>query len=248
MRLLMRGIAAAFLLVGVSAQAAEIKVLSGNGAKAAVTELTRQFEKATGNKVTVHFDVNADVIKKAQAGESFDVVVGNPPTIDALIKSGQVVPGTRADFGQAGLGVAVRKGAPKPDVSTVEAFKRALVSSKAVAFPGEGASGKYFVDLVERIGLKNEMQGKLKPMPAEDTVEVVARGEADMVVVVSSRIYDVDGVDPVGFIPEALQTKIGFSAGLSAATKEKAAAEALIKFITAPAAKATLLAKGVEPL
>jgi molybdate transport system substrate-binding protein len=242
-----------FLVVAVllstysAAQSAELKVLSGNGSKAAVRELCLQFEKATGHKVDLSFGVNPEVKSKIEAGERFDVVVGNPPIIDALIKDGAVV-GPRVDFGHAGLGVAVKSGAPKPDISSVEAFKRALLASKAVAFPGKGASGIYFVSLLDRMGIKSEMQGKLKPMAAEDTVEVVARGEADMVVVVSTRISDVPGVDRVGPIPAELQTQIGFAAGLSASTKEPDAAKALIRFLSAPTAAPTLRAKGVDPV
>lgn len=230
-----------------AAQSAELTVLSGNGPRAAVRELCAQFEKATGNKIDLRFGVNPEVKKKIEAGERFDVVVGNPPIIDALIKDGLVV-GPRVDFGRAGLGVAVRSGAPKPDISSVEAFKHALLASKAVAFPGKGASGIYFVSLLDRMGIKAEMQSKLKPMAAEDTVEIVARGEADMVVVVSTRITDVPGVDRVGPIPAELQTKIGFAAGLSKSAKEVDAAKALIRFLSAPSAAPTLKAKGVEPI
>ena len=224
-----------------------LKVLSGNGPRAAVRELCAEFERSTGNAVNLVFDVNPAVAKRAEAGENFDVAVGNPATIEQLIKSGKVLPESFADIGRSGLGVAVRTGAPKPDLSTAEAFKKTLLAAKAVAYPGEGASGLYFVSLLDRLDIKPEMQGKLKPMVAEDTVEVVARGEADMVVVVATRIVGVPGVDYVGPIPEALQTKIGFAAGLSSATKEPDAAKALIAFFTAPAAKATLKAKGVEP-
>lgn len=240
-------IISALLFGWAPASAASLTVFSGNGAKAAVSELCAQFERETGNKIDLHFEVNADLKKRLEAGESFDVAVGNPPVIDALIKDGKIV-GPRADFGRAGLGVAVRAAAPKPDISSVEAFKQALLSARAVAFPGKGASGIYFVSLLDRMGIKDEMLAKLKPMEAEDTVEVVARGEADMVVVVSSRIYDVPGVDPVGLIPDELQTRIGFAAGLSASAHEPEAAKALIRFMTAPAAKATLKSKGVEPI
>jgi molybdate transport system substrate-binding protein len=230
------------------ADAAELKVLSGNGARAAVRELITQFERASGHQVSLRFEVNAELERKIKAGETFDVAVLNPPVIDELIRHGKVVAGTRADIGRAGLGVAVRAGARKPDIGSVDAFKRALLAVKAVAFPGEGASGRYFVSVVERLGIAAEMKDKLKPMAAEDTVEVVARGDADMVVVVSSRIYDVEGVDPVGPIPAELQTRIGFAAGLGAAAREVEAANALIRFLTAPEAKATLRAKGVEPI
>lgn len=241
------GLAAALVVIASAANAVELKVLSGNGPRAAVRELCAQFERATGNKIDLRFGVNPEVKSKIEAGESFDVVVGNPPIIDALIKD-RIVVGPRADIGHAGLGMAVRQGAPKPDIASVEAFKRALLEAKAVAYPGQGASGLYFVSLLDRMGIKAEMQGKLKPMAAEDTVEVVARGEADMVVVVATRIMDVAGVDPVGPIPEELQTKIGFAAGLSASAKEVAAAKALIQFLSSPGAAPTLKAKGVDPI
>jgi molybdate transport system substrate-binding protein len=240
-------LAAALLAAASAAHAVELKVLSGNGPRAAVRELCAQFERATGNKIDLRFGVNPEVKKKIEAGETFDVVIGNPPIIDALIKDSIVVE-PRADIGQAGLGVAVRAGAPKPDISSVESFKRSLLAAKAVAYPGEGASGLYFVSLLDRMGIKADMRDKLKPMPAEDTVEVVARGEADMVVVVATRISDVPGVEMVGPIPEALQTKIGFAAGLGASAKEPDAAKALIRFLTAPAAAPTLRAKGVDPI
>jgi molybdate transport system substrate-binding protein len=239
--------ALALLLTVSTAQSAELKVLSGNGAKAAVRELCTQFERATGNKIDLRFEVNSDLKKKIDTGENFDVAVLNPPVIDALIKDGKIVAGSRADIGRAGLGVAVRAGAPKPDISSVDAFKRTLLAAKAVAYPGKGASGLYFVSLLDRMGIAAEMKSKLRPMKAEDTVEVVARGDADMVVVVATRLVDVPGVDVVGPIPEELQTKIGFAAGLGASAKEPEAAKALIRFLSGPGAAPTLRAKGVEP-
>ncbi|MGH6664855.1 MAG: substrate-binding domain-containing protein [Pseudolabrys sp.] len=225
----------------------QLKVLSGNGPRAAVRALSSQFERETGYAVELHFEANPDVIKRGESGESFDLAIGNPATIERLIKSGKVVAGSRRDIGHAGLALAVRAGAPKPDIASVEAFKKTLLAVKAVAFPGKGASGHYFVSLLDRMGIAREMQAKLTPMAAEDCVEIVARGEADMVVVVATRIVGVPGVDVAGPIPEELQTKIGFAAGLSAATKEPDAAKALIAFLSAPSAAATLRAKGVEP-
>jgi len=227
---------------------ADLRVLSGNGPRAAVRELCSQFAYATGNAVDVQLDVNPEVVRRGKAGEAFDVAVGNPSTIEQLIASGHVVADSYVDIGTAGLAVGVRAGADKPDLASIDGFKRALMAANAVAFPAHGASGLYFVGLVDRMGIKREMQGKLKPMAAEDCVEVVARGEADMVVVVAPRIADVPGVEVVGPIPEELQTKIGFAAGLSTSAKQPEAAKALIRFLTAPAAAATLRAKGVEPI
>src|SRR5262245_58477048 len=234
-------------LLSHSAGAAELKVVSGNGAKAAVTALMAQFERTSGHKITLHFEVNAALKRKIEAGEAFDVAVLNPPVVEELIKHGKIVAGSRGDIGRAGLGVAVRAGAPKPDIGSVDAFRRALLAAKGVAYPGQGASGIYFASLVDRLGITAEMKDKMRPMPAEDTVEVVARGDADMVVVVSSRIYDVPGVDPVGPIPAELQTMIGFAAGLSAAAKEPEAGKALIRFVSSPEAAPIIKAKGVEP-
>jgi molybdate transport system substrate-binding protein len=248
MTIITRTLAAALLAGAVTtAQAAELKVVSGNGARAAVQELCAQFERTSGHKVSLRFEVNAALKRKIEGGETFDVAILNPPVLDDLIRQGKVVAGTRADIGRAGLGVAVRTGAQKPDIGSVEAFRRALLAAKSVAYPGEGASGIYFVGLLDRLGIAAEMKPKLKPMAAEDTVEVVARGEADMVVVVSSRIFDVNGVEPVGPLPAELQTMIGFAAGMGAAAREPEAAKALIRFLTAPEAAPVLKAKGVQP-
>jgi len=242
--------AAVFLLTlpeGRIAHAAELNVLSGNGGRAAVKELCAQFERASGHKLNVRFEVNAELKRKVIASEAFDVAVANPPVLEDLIKAGKIAPGTYADVGSAGLGVAVRAGTPKPDIGTADAFKRALLNVKSVAFPGEGASGIYFVKLTERLGIAEEMKPKFRPMPASDTVEIVARGEADMVVVIASRIADVPGVDLVGPIPAELQTSIGIAAAISSDTKEPDAAKALIRFLTAPEAAPVLRAKGLTP-
>jgi molybdate transport system substrate-binding protein len=227
--------------------AAEIKVLSGNGARAAVRELSGQFERASGHRVSIRFEVNAVLKEKIEAGETFDVAVLNPPVLDGLIAGGKIVPGSRAVIGRIGIGAAVRAGAPRPAVSTVAGFKRTLLNAKAVAFPGQGASGIYFTHLVERLGIGEEMRAKLRPMPAEDAVEVVARGEADLVVVVASRIFDVPGVDFVGLLAPELQTTIGFAAGVGSAAAEPDAARDMIAFLTGPHAIPTLKAMGIEP-
>ena len=238
---------ALLLAFSASVAAAEIKVLSGNGAKAAVAELGAQFERASGHKVAIQFYVNPEVKRRIEAGESFDVAILNPPVLDDLIRQGKVARDTRVVLGRSGIGLGVREGAPKPDISTVAAFKRTLLNARSVAYPGEGASGKYFVSVVDRLGIAAEMKPKMRPMPAEYNVEVVGRGEADMVVVVASRISGVPGVQFVGRIPEELQTWIGFVAGAGSAAKEPAAARELLKFFTAPAAAQVLKATGIEP-
>ncbi|HEY5896561.1 MAG TPA: substrate-binding domain-containing protein [Burkholderiales bacterium] len=244
----MRALFALALSIGLAAaQAADIKVLSGNGARAAIAELGARYERESGHRVTIDFAVNPEVRKRIQGGEAFDVAILNPPVLDALIKEGKVRADTRTVIGRAGIGVAVREGAPKPDISTVPAFKQALLSAKSVAYPGEGASGKYFVSVVERLGIRDEMKPKMRPMPAEYNVEVVATGEVDMVVVVASRIAGVRGVQLVGGIPQELQTWIGFTAGVASGAKETEAARAMLRSFTTPAAAEVLRAAGVQP-
>jgi molybdate transport system substrate-binding protein len=167
--------------------------------------------------------------------------------LDDLIRQGRIAAGTRAVIGRSGIGVAVRAGAPRPDISSVAAFKRTLLDARSVAYPGEGASGRYFVELVDRLGIAAEMKQKMRPMPAEYNVEVVARGEVQLVVVVASRVSGVPGVELVGPIPQALQTWIGFVAGVSADAANPEAARELLRFLTAPAAAPVLRAVGIEP-
>ncbi len=237
------------LLVTVStAQAVELKVLSGNGAKAAVRELCTQFERSTGHKIDLHFEVNADLKKKIEAGASFDVAVLNPPVIDALIRPGQ----DRRRQQQRYRARRSRRRGARRRAQARHRIGRGLQAHAAGGengrFSGQGRQRTVFRQPARSHGNQAAaMQSRLKPMAAEDTVEVVARGDADMVVVVATRITDVAGVDVVGPIPEELQTKIGFAAGLSTSAKEPDAAKALIRFLTAPAAAATLRAKGVEP-
>lgn len=233
--------------VGVPVNAAEIKVLSGNGARGPVAQLCAQFERASGHIVTIRFEVNPQVQRKIEEGEEFDVAILDPPVLDSLIRQGKIVAGTRTVIGRSGIGVGIREGAPQPDISSVAAFTRTLLNANTVAYPGEGASGKYFVGLVERLGLAAAMKPKMRPMPAEYNVEVVARGEVDLVVVVASRISGVPGVQLVSWIPQELQTWIGFTGGVSTGAKEPEAARPLLRFLTAPDAAPVLQAAGVEP-
>ena len=227
--------------------AAEIKVLSGNGARGAIADLGARFERASGHKVNIEFHVNPEVKRRIEAGEAFDVAILNPPVLDDLIKQRKVIGDTRAVIGRAGIGVGIREGARKPDISSVTAFKQTLLNAKSVAYPADGASGKYFVSLVDRLGIAAEMKPKLRPMPGDYNVEVVADGEVELVVVVASRISGVPGVALVGRIPQELQTWIGFTAGVGSAAKQPEAARAMVRFFTSAAAEPVLRSMGIEP-
>jgi molybdate transport system substrate-binding protein len=149
-------------------------------------------------------------------------------------------------LGRSGIGVGIKEGAPLPDISTVDAFTQTLLNASSVAYPGEGASGRYFVTVVDRLGLTTRMRPKMRPMPAEYNVEVVAEGGAELVVVVASRITGVPGVQLVGRIPQELQTWIGFTGGVCSVASQPEAARAMLRFFTAPAAAPVLEAAGIE--
>lgn len=229
------------------AQAGEIAVLSGNGGRPVVLALSAHFEKETGQKVNIDFAVNPQVRKRVLDGEAFDVAVLNPPVLDELIKAGKVRADTRTVIGRIGIGVGIKQGAPRPDLTSADGFKKALLGAKKVAYPEEGASGIYFANLVKRLGIEEEMKSRLMPMPGEYNVEVVADGQADMVVVVASRMYGVKGVDMVGLLPDELQTWIGFAAGVSVGAKDPDVAGKLVKALAAPSAEPFLRQVGLQP-
>ena len=230
----------------INARAAEIKVASATGARAIVSELALQFERKTGHKLQIHYAGNAEWKPRIAAGETFDVAIVNPSLVDELIKQQTIVADSRSDVARSGIGMAVRAGAPKPDISSVEAFKRALLDAKSISYSPGGASGIYFMELLDRLRLAEEIRPKLKPMAPADTIEAVARGEAEVVVVVSP-ILAVPGVELVDKLPVELQTYIGYTAGIGSAAKEPEAARALIKFLTSPEVAPIMKAKGMEP-
>jgi molybdate transport system substrate-binding protein len=234
------------LLQGMTLEAAEIKVIGAAPMTAVIKELGAQFERETGHKLVARFVSGPVVKREIDAGETFDVAISITPVIDSLIKEGKIVAATRADVAYAGVGVGVRAGAPKPDISSVDAFKRALLNAKSVAHSAEGASGDYFKGLLVRLAISEEMKPKLKPMPADRIARAVPSGEAEMIVVTMSVIVGSDA-ELVGPVPSELQFYNRFTAGIGASAKQADAAEALIKFLTAPAAAPVIRAKGMEP-
>lgn len=240
-------IAATILLAqSFAAGAAEITVLSAGGIRPPLQELIPQFERATGHKVVIKFVGGAAVKREIDAGASFDVLVSQAEVMDDAIKAGKIVAATRADIARAGVGV--RAGAPKPEIASVEAFKRTLLTAKSVAYGKEGMSGIHFLGLLERLGISAEMQSKLRPTAVADggTFGAVTRGEAEIGVGAMATIF-APGVEFVGPLPSELQTYIRFAAGVGTGAKEPQAAVALIKFLTAPAAAPLMKAKGMEP-
>jgi len=236
------------LLQATTAAAAEITVLCSNGIKAVMEDLVPQFERATKHKVVVKFGLAAVLKRQIEAGEPFDLAILTPPLIDEVIKQGKIAADTRAVIARAGLGIMIRAGSKKPDISTADAFKRALLAARSIAYAKEGASGVYFAGLIQKLGIAEGLKAKSKlTATGEEVGEAVARGEVEFGVLPLSEILPVRGAELGGMFPADVQSYIVMVAGVSASAKQSSAAKDLIMFLKAPAALPTIKAKGMEP-
>jgi molybdate transport system substrate-binding protein len=233
------------LVQGIAAEAADVKVLCSNAIAPIMNELVPQFERATGHKLAIRYEFGPALSREIEAGVAFDVAILSLD-VEGLIKQGKITAGTRAVLGRTGIGVGVRKGAPKPDISTTDAFKRTLLNAKSIAYSG-GSSGLYFLGLLDRLGIAEDVKAKLKPQAGGSVAKAVVTGDAEMVVVGVAVILMVDGAELVGWLPSELQTYVVFTGGISAAAKEAEAGRALLNFLTTPDAVAVFKAKGLEP-
>lgn len=251
-RTLALGVAAALWLAG-SAQAAEVHVMISGGFSAAYNALVPEFEKATGNKVITAYGpsmgttVNAIPVRLAR-GESADVLILVGYALDDLIKQGKAVAGSKVDLVNSKIGVAVKAGSPKPDISSADAVKRALLAAKSVAY-SDSASGVYVSsEMLKKLGIENEMKDKARMIPATPVGEIVAHGDAEIGFQQISELKPVPGIDIVGPLPADLQKITVFSAGIATASKEPEAGKALIKFLTSPAAAVEITKSGLDPI
>ena len=242
------------LMVGIAAEAAELNVLSTNGMRAIMEDLRPKFERATGHTLAITFDNTGAAVKRVQGGETADVVIIVRSGIDGPVKDGKVTAGTETDVARDGIGVVVRKGAPKPDISSPEALKRTLLAAKSISYSdpaGGGASGIHFAKVLDRLGIANEMQSKTvfpKPPGPGAAGRVVANGEAEIGVEPFQVLMPVAGIEIVGPLPGDLQTTSAISVALIGGTKNAEAAKALVDFLRTPEAAAVIKAKGMEPV
>ncbi|MBI1991263.1 MAG: substrate-binding domain-containing protein [Betaproteobacteria bacterium] len=240
-----------FLLVATAsgvANAAEIKVLSAVGVKPVMIELIPQFEQSSGHKVKVDYGTVGALVDRVQKGEGADVVIVSGPQIDVLEKQGKVASGSRVDFTKLGVGVFVRKGAPKPDVSSVEALQRTLLAAQSIghADPARGgAISAYVAGLLGRLDIAAEIKPKIKLFPPSD-YDLIAKGDIEIGFGGISEILAAPGVELVGSLPAAIQHYTLFAAGIAASSKEQEAGKAFMQFLSSPAAAAVLKAKSFE--
>ena len=238
------------LASGERADAADIKVLTAGAFKQIVVAMAGEFEKTTGHKLIVENDTAGALAKRIDGGEAFDVTFLTPAAVDDLIRKGKLADGSRVDLARVGIGVMVKEGEPKPDIGSVDAFKRALLAAKSVAYinpASGGSSGIYLVKLFDQLGIADQIKPKAKLKDGGYVAELIASGEAELGIHQISEIVPVKGVTLIGPLPKEIQNYTTYSAGISASPKEGEGAKALVKFLAGPRAGELLKAKGMEP-
>jgi molybdate transport system substrate-binding protein len=229
-------------------RAAEIKVFASNGVKEALQELAPDFERQTGHKLKMEFGLAAALKRQIEGGAAFDVAVLTDAGIEDLAKHGRIAAASRADVARSGVGIGIRAGAARPDIGSTEALKRALLAAKSVSWAKEGASGVYFASLLQRMGIAELIMPKARLAPSGAAVgALLVNGEAELGALLVNELMAVRGVEVLGPLPPELQNYTVFTTGVSLASKDAAAAKALVNFLISPAAGAVFKAKGQEP-
>jgi molybdate transport system substrate-binding protein len=251
-----RSVAAAFAALVLLAQtgivdATEIKVLNALGMKDVIDDLGPKFERASKHKLAIKFGTLGEIVKMVQGGEAADVVIIPQQGIDTLVKDGKAAAGNVTVLARSGIVVFVRKGAPKPDVSSAEALKRTLLAAKTITYgnPADGgASGIHFAKVLDRLGIANEVKSKtIFAKPGRDVGDMVANGKAELGINQLQVVMPVTGIDVAGPLPGDLQATTVFAAGIMAGSKDAAAAKALVDFLRTPEAAKVIKAKGMDP-
>jgi len=252
MRILAMGVAMVIMAAGAprAGAAAEIKVLTAGAFKQVLLALLPDFERTTGHKVTVQNDTVGALSKRIESGEAFDLAVLTPAAVNDLSSKGKFVAGSRVNLARVGVGVMVKDGTPKPDISSVAAFKQALLAAKSVAYldpAAGGSSGIYVAGLLDKLGVAAEVKPKAKLIPGGAVAEHIARGEAELGIHQISEILHVQGVSLVGPLPAEIQNYTVYAAGIGAQAKESTAAKALLNALSGASAAEVLKSKGMEP-
>ena len=241
------------LLLTVTASAAEVRVMISGGLTAAYKALVPEFERATGHKVLTAYGPSMGTTTNAipvrlERGEAADVLIMVGYALDNLAKEGKVISDSRVELVKSPIGVAVKSGTPKPDISSADALKRALLAVKTIAY-SDSASGVYVsTEMFDKLGITDAMKGKARKIPATPVGEIVARGDAEIGFQQISELKPVEGIDIVGPLPDELQKITVFSAGIASVSKEPDAGKALIRFLASPAARGEIVKSGMDPI
>jgi molybdate transport system substrate-binding protein len=241
-------LSAALVMTSVaSLQAAELKVIAGGSMTSSMNALAEPFEKATGHKMSIHFDSTPNIIARVNSGTPFDVVVVPVDVFRDAAAKARFAPGPTVDIARVGYGVIVRAGATKPDISTPDAFKNAMLAAPSIALLPASAAGAYVTKVFERLGISEEMKAKTRAQAAPAQIApAVAKGEAELGVFLTN-VLAAPGVELVGPFPGDLQQELVFTSAVAADTREADAAKALIDYLRTPEATAIIKAAGMIP-
>lgn len=227
--------------------AAEIDILALTGTREAIEELTPIYEHRSGNKLAITWTGSVDARKKIAAGEAFDLIITARPDLEAFSTQGKVAADSIVDLMTTGIGIAVRQGLPKPDVTTSDALKATLLAARSIAY-STGLSGTYIEAMLKKMGIFTQVEGKLKQAPPSVAVgSVLVSGDADIGFQQVPEIFRYPGVVYVGPLPPELQNTTQFAAGVSSVAKQPDAARELIKFLSSPEANEAIRRHGMEP-
>jgi molybdate transport system substrate-binding protein len=236
------------LFVGqpVLANAAEVHVWTARAIATVLAEIGPQFERTTGHRLNVYSGLPDDFQRRANAGDPCDILVSGSAPVARWIKEGRLVAETRTDIARSGVGVAVRSGARKPNISSVEAFKRSLLDAKSIAYLRVG-SGLHIADVLERLGIAETIKSKVTRPESDIVSELVARGEIELGMVVITQILTTPGVELVGPLPPEIQSYVVFTGAVATSSRAPDAARELMKFLKGAAAAPVIRAQGMEP-
>jgi molybdate transport system substrate-binding protein len=222
-----------------------IKILSGGAMKSLMVEVVPLFERASATKVEIRFALTSVLKKEIEEGAAFDLALLPRPELDALVEAGKIAGGTQTDITRSAVGLAVRAGAPKPDIGTVAALRQTLQRARTIGY-SDGPSGAYIADLLIRLGIADEMKPKTR-LTSRPVAEIVAEGEAEVGMQQIVAILPVKGAELVGPLPGELQNIIVYAAGISSGSGQSRAAHALVAFMATPEVVRMIRAKGMEP-
>ena len=228
--------------------AAEVKILAPRSMSTVLNETGSQFEASSGSKLTVVTGIAATLADRIIQGEAFDIFIGPPDQMNRVLQNNKILAETRTAVARSGIGVEVRAGAPRPDISSVEAFKSALLNAKSIGYlKQDGTSGAYLQGVFERLGILGAIKSKTLRPETDIVSELVAKGEIELGMVVTTQIMTTPGVELVGPIPREIQSYVSWSGAVSANSAAPQVAKDLLKYLTGPTALPVLKAQGMEP-
>jgi molybdate transport system substrate-binding protein len=230
------------------ANAADVKVLSSPALTGVISEIGRQFESATSNRLVPDFEVFAVLKRRIDAGEEFDIAILSPALIESLISTSKVAGDTRAHLGRQGMGLGVRKGSPAPNINSVEAFKQTMRRAKSVAYFNGGGAGEHFLTVLNRLDIAADMKSKLKGYDTAGVTLALASGDVEYVVAGIGTVMALQGVEAVVPFPSELQDFRTYTGGVSTASKQPEAARMLLKLFTTPSGKQIMTSNGLQAI